>query len=76
MSLADKAKTRVVQARTTPIDRLLARIPDEVERAAALEILSDPTWTQRDVIDAFADEGYKTSRESVGQWRRKNGVTS
>lgn len=78
MSLADKAKSRVVtpHRRPNPIDVWLATLPEE-ERQAGLSILNDPrAWPQRLVLDAFADEGLLISRERIGEWRRAHNVVS
>lgn len=76
MSLAEKAKARVVAPKRNPIDVWLDTL-DASERDAAVSMLSNGyAWTQRDIVDAFAEEGYAVGRETVARWRKANNVLS
>lgn len=83
MSLSEKAKNpRPAAYSEGPIDRWLNTLTPE-ERDAALHMLRTPKrglsdvngWTLLDLLDEFRDEGFVTSKETLGRWRRLNGVT-
>lgn len=83
MSLSEKLKQPRHSAYSEgPIDRWLNGLPTE-ERDAALHMLRTPKrglsdvngWTLLDLVEAFREEGFVTSKETLGRWRKTNGVT-
>lgn len=76
MSLSEKLKTRTASAQrfSTSVDRWLDTL-ETVERDAAVAILCDTSWSQREVRWAFRDEGFPVAAATIGEWRRMNGVT-
>jgi hypothetical protein len=76
MSLSEKLKTRTLNhGFTNSIDRWLATL-EPAERDAALLMLRDVSWSQREVRWSFRDEGFPVSAATISEWRKFNGVTS
>jgi hypothetical protein len=76
MSLSEKLKTRTAPTGfTNSIDRWLTTL-EPSEREAAVHMLCDTTFPQRELRWAFRDEGFRVSTATIGEWRRLNGVTS
>ncbi|MBD3752732.1 MAG: hypothetical protein IE935_09965 [Micrococcales bacterium] len=77
MSLADAVKAgpparRVPFGHRTKVEAWLAGLSDD-DRAAALAVLSDPSWSHKEANDTFRDYGLDVSDQQFAKARRRHG---
>lgn len=77
MSFQDRIKQHkpVKPSVVEQIDIWISQL-DKEEQLAAYELLSNAQmWTAKEVVTAFAAEGYRLTEKTVYSWRKENHVT-
>ena len=77
MSLADAVKAgpparRVPFGHRTKVEAWLAGLSDD-DRAAALAVIADPSWSHKEANDTFREYGLDVSDQQFAKARRRHG---